>query len=42
MTAFTVWRFETPEGAEHAEEMLERAQQDQLVRILDHAVVSWP
>ena len=42
MTTFTVWRFETPEGAQHAEGLLERAEQDQLVKIIDHAVVSWP
>jgi uncharacterized membrane protein len=42
MTAFTAWRFETPEGAAHAEAMLEDAQRDQLVKIFDHAIVSWP
>jgi uncharacterized membrane protein len=42
MTAFTVWRFETPEGAQHAESMLEGAQRDGIVKILDHAVVTWP
>jgi uncharacterized membrane protein len=42
MTAFTAWRFETPEGAAHAEAMLEAAEQDNLVKILDHAVVTWP
>jgi uncharacterized membrane protein len=42
MTAFTAWRFETPDGAAHAEAMLEDAQRDQLVKIFDHAIVSWP
>ena len=42
MTAFTVWKFDTPEGAGHAEDLLEGAERDQLVKILDHAVVSWP
>ena len=42
MTAFTAWGFETADGAEHAERLLEDAERDHLVRILDHAVVSWP
>ncbi|MFC4786523.1 DUF1269 domain-containing protein [Nocardioides sp. MAHUQ-72] len=42
MTAFTVWKFESPEGAQHAESLLEGAQADHLVRIVDHAVISWP
>ena len=42
MTTFTVWKFETPEGAEHASSLLEEAQREQLVKIEDHAVVSWP
>jgi uncharacterized membrane protein len=42
MTAFTVWKFDTPEGAQHAATMLEGAADDQLVKILDYAVVSWP
>jgi uncharacterized membrane protein len=42
MTAFTVWKFDTPEGAAHAEKLLERAQQDRLVKIVDHSVVTWP
>lgn len=42
MTAFSVWKFETPEGAAHVESLLEDAQRDQLVKIIDHAVVTWP
>jgi uncharacterized membrane protein len=42
MTAFTAWSFETPEGAAHAEAMLVGAERDQLVKILDHATVTWP
>jgi len=42
MTAFTVWKFDTPEGAEKAARTLEIAASDGLVKILDHAVVSWP
>ena len=42
MTAFTVWKFEDPQGAEHASSLLKEAAHDGLVRIMDHAVVSWP
>ena len=42
MTAFTVWKFEDPQGAEHAAATLVDAERDGLVKILDHAVVSWP
>jgi uncharacterized membrane protein len=42
MTAFTVWKFETPEGAAHTETLLEQAAREGLVKIVDHAVVSWP
>ena len=42
MTAFTVWKFDSPEGAAHASRLLEDAADDGLVKVLDHAVVSWP
>jgi uncharacterized membrane protein len=42
MTAFTVWKFEDPGGAGRAASVLEDAETDGLVRIIDHAVVSWP
>jgi uncharacterized membrane protein len=42
MTAFTVWKFEGPDGAEHAATLLKNAEVDDLVRILDHATVTWP
>lgn len=42
MTTFTVWKFETPEGAAHAEGQLTAAASEGLVKILDHAVMSWP
>lgn len=42
MSTFTVWKFDTPEGAEHAKTMLEGAEQDGLVKVVDHAMVSWP
>jgi len=42
MTTFTVWKFETPEGATNAAHVLEDAQRDGLVTIVDHAVITWP
>ncbi len=42
MTTFTVWKFEDPDGADHAASILEDAQAEKLVRIDDHAVVRWP
>jgi uncharacterized membrane protein len=42
MTAFTVWKYEDPDGAEHAASLLKDAEQDGLVKILDHAVMTWP
>ncbi|MGZ4612079.1 MAG: DUF1269 domain-containing protein [Kineosporiaceae bacterium] len=42
MTTFTVWKFDTPDGAEQAAEILKDAEKDNLVKIVDHAVVSWP
>ncbi|MFI5693599.1 DUF1269 domain-containing protein [Kribbella sp. NPDC051586] len=42
MTAFTVWKFDSPDGAEHAAAVLKGCERDGLVKIDDHAVVSWP
>ena len=42
MTTFTVWKFEDPDGAKHAAALLKTAEEDGLVNILDHAVMSWP
>jgi uncharacterized membrane protein len=42
MTAFTVWKYDDPEGAARAASVIESAEQDGLVKIVDHAVVSWP
>jgi uncharacterized membrane protein len=42
MTAFTVWKFETPDGADRSVPVLQGAAADGIVTILDHAVVSWP
>lgn len=42
MTTFTAWKFDTPDGADHAASILKTASSEGLVRILDHAVVTWP
>ncbi len=42
MTTFTVWKFDDPEGAGRAEAALKDAAADGLVKIVDHAVMSWP
>ena len=42
MTTFTVWKFDDPDGAERAVRMLQDAQSNGLVKIDDHAIVSWP
>jgi uncharacterized membrane protein len=42
MTTFTVWKFENPEGAANAERVLKDAQSDGLVKLVDHAVMTWP
>lgn len=42
MTTFTVWKFDDPAGAANAEGALKAAEADGLVKILDHAVMSWP
>jgi len=42
MTTFTVWKFDDPGGADHAARLLRDAAGEGLVKIDDHAVVSWP
>ena len=42
MTTFTVWKFDNPDGAEQAASVLKVAAKDGLVKIVDHAVASWP
>jgi uncharacterized membrane protein len=42
MTTFTAWKFETADGAQKAVNALQGAQNDGLVKIIDHAVISWP
>ncbi|WP_436771369.1 DUF1269 domain-containing protein [Yinghuangia sp. YIM S09857] len=42
MTTLTVWKFTTPDGAELAEEKLLALQKQDLVTVVDAAVVAWP
>ena len=42
MTTFTVWKFDDPNRAEQAAKILHDAAADGLVKIVDHAVVTWP
>jgi uncharacterized membrane protein len=41
MTTFTAWKFDTPTGADNAASILKDAAGEGLVKIIDHAVVSW-
>ena len=41
-TTLTVWKFDSPSGAGETEQILERLQREQLIQIVDAAVVSWP
>ena len=40
--ALTVWKFNTPEGAEQAKEKLVGLQKQQLIQVQDVVVVTWP
>jgi len=42
MTTFTVWKFDDLKGAEQAVTALEYAAADGLVKVVDHAIVTWP
>jgi uncharacterized membrane protein len=42
MTTFTVWKFGDADGAERAEATLKTAAGEGLVKIVDHAVLTWP
>ncbi|MDN5932681.1 MAG: DUF1269 domain-containing protein [Pseudonocardia sp.] len=42
MATLTVWKFPTADGARNALETLERLQKEELIRVNDAAVVSWP
>jgi uncharacterized membrane protein len=38
----TVWRFDTPEGAQNALQILERLARENVISLSDAATVSWP
>lgn len=42
MATLTVWKFPTPDGAERAESTLLDLQKQELIKIIDAAVVTWP
>lgn len=42
MTTLTVWRFADDDGADRAVEVLERLSKQELITVVDAAVVSWP
>ncbi len=42
MATFTVWKYDTPDGAERAQKALRAAEADGIVTIIDRAIVSWP
>ena len=42
MATFTVWKFDDADGALRAADLLKDAAKDDLVKVLDHATVSWP
>ncbi|AFZ35222.1 hypothetical protein Sta7437_1659 [Stanieria cyanosphaera PCC 7437] len=42
MSTLTVWKFNTTDGADNALSKLETLQKQQLIQVLDAAIVSWP
>src|ERR1043166_6286276 len=42
MATFTVWRFESAGGADETLATLERLQKEELIQVLDAAIVRWP
>jgi uncharacterized membrane protein len=42
MATFTVWKFDSAGGADDALTTLERLQKEELIQVVDGAVVSWP
>ncbi|QYO64378.1 DUF1269 domain-containing protein [Leptolyngbya sp. 7M] len=42
MSTLTVWKFNTVDGADKALTKLESLQKQQLIQVLDAAIVSWP
>jgi uncharacterized membrane protein len=42
MSTLTVWKFDNAHGAEKALEKLKELQKQQLIQVLDSAIVTWP
>src|SRR5690606_34853262 len=42
MATFTVWKFDSPEGADTASRILHDSASEHAIRIIDTAVVTWP
>jgi uncharacterized membrane protein len=42
MSTLTAWKFDSPEGADNALATLERLQREQLISVIDGAVVTYP
>jgi uncharacterized membrane protein len=42
VATLTVWKFDTPEGAERAESTLKQLVKEELITVHDAAIVSWP
>jgi uncharacterized membrane protein len=42
VATLTVWKFDTPEGADHAEATLKQLAREDLITVSDAAIVSWP
>jgi uncharacterized membrane protein len=42
MAAFTVWKFDSTGGAAQAESVLDGCQAEGFLKIVDHAIVTWP
>jgi uncharacterized membrane protein len=42
MATLTAWKFDSAEGARNALTTLERLQREQLITLIDGAVVTWP
>lgn len=42
MATLTVWKFDSDSGARNGLEVLERLQKEELIQVIDAAVVTWP
>jgi len=42
VTTFTAWKFESPEGADRAAQVLRQVSSEGLMKLEDYAVIEWP